>query len=174
MTKAEELTVQKDTDLRRQIRRVNLILLVVLAVLIGGPAIVTWAIARQYPSISTISIDNLHITGRALLCPGEPLIWQYNFHAAGSGVLVRDKTLWSITPPKTKIFSSREYFILENAIDQDLTETWYVPTSYTNPETALPEPLPPGVYRRVLAISSPSRSTVIAIASVEFEVLADC
>lgn len=168
-----EENIQKDTDLRKQIRRVNVILGIVLLVLIIGPATVTWAIARQYPSISTISIDSLRIVGETVLCHGEPLTWQYNFHAAGSGVLVRDKTLWSVEPPKTKIFSSREYFILESAIDQDLTETWHVPNNYINPETALPEPLPPGKYKRVLAISSPSRSTVIAIASVEFEVK-DC
>lgn len=168
-----EENIQKDSDLRKQIRRVNMVLILVLAVLIIGPATVTWAVSRQYPSISTISIDNLRITGETALCPGEPLTWQYNFHAAGSGVLVRDKTLWSQVPPKTKIFSTREYFILEDAIDQDLVETWHVPVMFINPETDETEPLPPGQYKRVLAISSPSRSTVIAIASVEFEIR-DC
>jgi hypothetical protein len=163
-----------DADFRRQIKRINIMLLIVLVVLIVGPTLITWWAARQYPAISTISITDLAVSGKTELCPGEPLVWTYDFHAAGAGTLVRDKTLWSVEPPRTKIFSTREYFILEGQIDQHLTESWHIPATYINPETDMREPLPPGEYKRLLSISSPSRSTVVAIASVYFTVKEGC
>lgn len=169
-----EENVQKDSDLRKQIKRVNIILVAVLAVLIIGPAAVTWAISRQYPSISTITIENMQIVGESALCPGDTLTVTYDFRAAGSGVLVRDATTWQLEPPRTIIFSISRRFILGGPVEQHLTEAWHVPRTFLNPATDNEETLLPGAYRRYLAISSPSRSSVIAIASVEFIVREDC
>lgn len=167
-------SIRKDADLRRQVRRVNVFLLLILAALVIGPLGVTWWINRQYPSISTVSLDALHAVGETDLCPGDPLVIEYAFHAAGAGVLVRDATVWQITPPKTVIFSTSRRFILEGPVDQTLVETWHVPPSYVNPSTDKPEPLPPGDYRRIMAISSPNNSIIIAIAGVDFTIREDC
>ena len=150
------------------------ILFALLIVVISVPVIGGWWASRNLPIVSTIKIDGLAIVGESAVCPGEPLVWGYHFHAEGSGTLVRDRTLWEMTPPRTKIFSTREYFILDGPIEQDLIETWHVPHTYRNPETDAMEPLPPGHYKRILSISSPSRSTVTAIDSAEFEILGDC
>lgn len=165
---------QKDSDLRQQVRRVNAILLVVLAVLIIGPASVTYLIAQQYPSISTISIDNIQVVGPSALCPGDVLTFSYNFHATGAGVLIRDATVRIASPPRTVIFSTSRRFILDGPIDQTVTEAWHVPDTYVEPETDLIVPVPAGRYVRLFAVSSPSRSTVIAIGSVQFEIKGNC
>lgn len=170
----ERQSSQKDAVLRRQIRRVNYVLLLILAALIIGPIGATWWLSHQYPSVSTVDIANLRVAGDAVLCPGDPLVYQYEFHALGSGALVRDRTIWQMTPPRTVVFSDAQRFILTDAIDQSLTEAWHIPVVYINPATDLPEPLPPGEYGLRLAISSPSKSTIVDIEAVDFEVRAGC
>lgn len=176
MTEAQaiEVEIKKDSDLRRQIKRINIGLLVVLAILTIGPGAISWWIARQLPVVNTVSIDNVQVIGETELCPGEALKFSYDFHAKGAGVLVRDLTTWRKTPPKTIIFSASRRFILDGPIDQHLIEAWHVPVTYHNYETDKQEPIPPGEYRRYLAISSPSRSTVVAITSIEFSIRSDC
>lgn len=169
-TERIEHSIQQDDDFKKQVKRTNIFLLLVAFALFAGPALLGWWAARQIPAVQTLTIENLHVIGETSLCPGQPLIVGYDFHAQGSGVLVRDWSTWLVTPPKTMIFSNSRRFILDGPVDQHLTETWHVPDTYLNYETELPEPLPPGQYRRHLAISSPSRSTVIAISSVDFEI----
>lgn len=161
-------------ELIRWVKRVNVGVLVLAAILLAVPALGVWWVNRQLPIINTISIDNVRVLGATDLCPGEPLVVAYDFHAQGAGVLVRDWTAWYITPPKTVIFSASRRFILDGPIDQSLVETWHIPQRYHNYETDMMEPLPPGAYRRYLAISSPTRSSVIAIASVGFTIRHDC
>src|SRR5690606_21481281 len=98
----------------------------------------------------------------------------YEFHATGAGILVRDWTLWKTTPPpRTLIYSTARRFILDGPIDQSLIETWHIPRTYFDYESDSQTPLPPGEYKRYLSISSPSRSTVVAIGSVSFTIK-DC
>lgn len=160
-------------EIIKWIKRVNIGILILALFLVGVPAVGSWWIARQLPAVSTVTIDNVTVVGATALCPGEPLIVEYDFHATGSGVLVRDSATWLVTPPKTMIYSTSRRFILDGPIDQHLRETWHVPASYLNYETEEIESLPSGSYRRHFAISSPSRSSVVAIASVEFTVK-DC
>lgn len=164
----------KEADLRRQIRRINIVLLAVLAMLIIGPAILSWWVARQLPVVNAVEIENVQMLSSAELCPGEPLVYQYAFHAKGAGVLVRDRVLWRTNPPKTLVYSVSRRFILSDPIDQELTEAWHIPRWYVNPETDRREMLPPGNYRMIFAISSPSRSTVVDIDAVEFTIREDC
>lgn len=163
---------------RRLERRLNFtqwILGTLLVIIIATPVVISWWIARQTPFISTVSVDSVQAVGETALCPGDPLVVTYDFHAKGAGVLVRDRTLWQLEPPpKTIIFSTSRRFILTGPIDQHLTEAWHVPPTYRNPETDLYEPIPPGDYALLMAISSPSRSTVVAISSVSFSVRSDC
>lgn len=165
---------QENADLRRQVKRINIGLLALVAVLFIVPPTAIWWLSRQLPVVNTVSIDNVQVIGETALCPGEPLKFSYDFHAKGAGVLVRDLTTWRKTPPKTIIFSTSRRFILDGPIDQHLIEAWHVPATYHNYETDKQEPIPPGEYRRYLAISSPSRSTVVAITSIEFSIREDC
>jgi hypothetical protein len=166
---------QQDSEAVRQIKRLNLVLLFVFVVILAVPVAGAWWVSRQVPVVSTVSIDNVRITGASELCPGEPLTFSYDFHAKGAGVLVRDLTLWRQTPPpKTLIFSQSRRFILDGPIDQHLVERWTVPRTFFDYETERNELITPGEYRRYLAISSPSRSTVVAIVYVTFHVREDC
>lgn len=167
-------TLPMDRRIERRLNITQWILGIMLLVVISIPVFASWWIARQVPFISTISVDGMQIIGETALCPGDALTYTYNFHAKGAGVLVRDRTLWQLSPPpKTIIYSTSRRFILTEPIDQHLTETWHVPPSYLNPETDTTEPLPTGDYALLMAISSPSRSTAITIASVNFTV-EDC
>lgn len=166
---------RQDSEAVRQIKRLNLTLLAFFVVILAVPAFGSWWVSRQLPVVSTVSIDNVQVIGESALCPGEPLVFSYDFHAKGAGVLVRDLTLWRQTPPpKTLIFSTSRRFILDGPIDQHLTERWTVPRTYFDYETERNELITPGEYRRYLAISSPSRSTVVAIVYVTFSIREGC
>lgn len=160
--------------LERRFTFVQTVLIVLLVVVIAVPFIASWWLSRTLPVVSTVKIENLHVLGKQALCPGDPLVTAYDFRAEGAGVLIRDATVWNVEPPKTMIFSTSRRFILDGPIEQRLTETYYIPRTYINYETGREEILPPGAYRRYFAISSPSRSTVIAIGGVEFSIKSDC
>lgn len=172
MTKVE--ASQQQTDATKEIKRLNLILLLVFVVILAVPAIGAWWVSRQLPVVNTVDIENVNIVGESILCPGQPLITSYDFHAQGAGVLIRDWTLYNIDPPRTLIYSMSRRFILDGPVDQHLRETWHVPPTYLNYETENFEPLPPGKYRRFMAISSPSRSSVIDIVHVDFTISEEC
>lgn len=169
-----EAQQQSIGDLKKLLLRINYGLIIAGIILIAVPAIGTWWVSRQIPVVNTVEVENLRIVGETELCPGDPLILEYDFHAKGAGVLVRDFSLWLITPPKTMIYSTSRRFILDGPTDQYLRETWTLPDTYFNYETEQMEPIEAGRYRRYMAISSPSRSSVIAIASVEFIVREGC
>lgn len=161
-------------QLEKRLNVLQWVVVILLVVVIAVPGLVTWWISRNLPVVDVVKIENLQIVGKTELCKGDPLIVEYDFHAKGKGVLVRDFTLWDIEPPRTLIFSMSRRFILDGPIDQHLREAWHIPDTYLNYETEEMEPLAPGAYRRFLAISSPSRSTVIDIASVDFVLRDDC
>lgn len=165
-----EAAAQKDAELRKQIRRVNILLIAIFLIVLAIPLFVTWWVGRAYPSISTIEIENVQVIGPTDLCPGEVLTFAYDFHASGSGVLIRDATARYVEPPKTVIFSNSRRFIQDGPIDEHVIEAWHVPATYLDPETDEAAPVPVGRYYRHFAVSSPSRSTVIAIATVPFTV----
>lgn len=170
----DEAQAKKDDALRRQIQLTNRFVLVVLVAMIVGPIVFSAWLARQYPSINTIAISNMQTTGSTDLCPGDPLIVAYDFKADGAGVLVRDATTWNVTPPKTLIFSASRRFILDGPVAEHVVETWHVPTSYRDPETDTDTPLPPGAYRRYVAIAAVRPAGVVAIDYVDFTILEDC
>lgn len=161
-------------QLENRLNVLQYVVIALLVVVIVVPIWITWWISSQLPIVDMVSIDNLQIVGKTDLCKGEPLIIEYDFHAKGEGVLVRDFTLWNLDPPRTLIYSMSRRFILAGPIDQHLRESWHIPDTFLNYETEEMEPLTPGAYRRYLAISSPSRSTVVTIASIDFVLRDDC
>lgn len=174
MTIDLEEIARKEAALRRQIRWVNIVLLFVLAALVIGPLAVGYWVTKQYPYVSTIGMKNMTVLGESALCPGDLLTVAFDFHTEGSGVLVRDDTTRLLEPPKTIIFSDWHRFILEGPMDERIVDGWHVPATYLNPETDRIEPIPVGDYRRTLSISSPSRSTIVAIGGVDFSIKEDC
>jgi hypothetical protein len=167
-------TIDSDRQIERRINYTQKILVALLLIVIIVPFLASWWIARQYPAISTVTFDNLQVVGESALCPGQPLIISYDFHAGGSGVLVRDATVWRLVPPRTIIFSTSRRFILDGPIEQHLNEAWHIPVHYLNPETDKVELIPPGDYKRIVAISSPSASRIVAIGSVNFSIKEGC
>lgn len=169
-----EAQQQEILNLKRLLLRINRGLIIAGVILLVIPLIASWWVARQLPVVSAVKIDNMKTVGNTALCPGEKLIITYDFHAKGAGVLVRDWTTWSMEPPRTMIYSEWRRFILDDPIDQHLRETWTIPGNYFNYENGALESMPPGPYRRYLAISSPSRSTTIDTAFVSFSIREDC
>ncbi len=157
---------RKSIDLRREVRLTNRVALITLALLIIIPAILTYR--------GGVRVSNLRAVGSTVLCPGDKLEVMYTLRASGAGVLVRDWTTWSIDPPSTKIFSTAERFIVEEKLEQHIKHAWSVPGQYLNAETDEMEPMPAGKYRRILAVSSPSRSSAMSKAGVDFEILPGC
>lgn len=160
-------------ELIKWIKRVNIGIILLGLILVAVPTIGSWWVTRQLPIVNTVDIDNVRVVGASELCPGQPLVYAYSFHAAGSGVLVRDRVIWRVTPPRTLVYSTSRRFILSEPIDQELTEAWHIPTTYINPETDSEEVLPAADYRMIFAISSPTRSTVVDIESLQFVVRED-
>lgn len=165
---------KKDAELRRQIKFNNRIILLVFIAVVVGPVLFSLWFARQYPSIDAIVIRDMHSIGETALCPGDPLVIAYDFQAEGAGVLVRDATAWTVTPPRTLIFSTSRRFILDGPVSEHVVETWHVPTSYRDPETDMDAPLPAGAYRRYVAVAAVRPAGVVAIAYADFTIRADC
>ena len=175
MTDAElNREIGKTDDLKRQLLVQQAILLIMAAALIIGPLFLAWWVKRQYPSIGTISISDVQTVGSTDLCPGDNLRIRFAFHATGAGLLIRDSTIWRTSPPETIVFSAQRRFILSGPIDQELLEVWPVPETFISADTGQAERLLPGAYERLISISSPSRSNVIAIASAPFVIREDC
>lgn len=166
---------QHEKDDRDEWRQtfIQISLLLILVILISTWV---WGIIWSYtrPKIDDVAISNARVVGNSALCGGEVLIIAYDFHADGAGKLVESATAWKETPPKTIIYSEEDVFLLDGTIDQQTTIAWQVPVSYTNPSTAELEALPPGEYRRIFSVSSASRPSVFAMASVDFSVKKTC
>lgn len=169
-----EAIAQGDIVLRRQIKAINVVVLLVLAMVLIGPFVFQQWFSRQYPTIDEIAIEGMQIAGNAQLCPGDTLTVTYLLNAKGTGVLVRDATVWNVTPPKTVIFSNSRRFITDGATREQVAETWHVPDGYLNTETDLLEPLLPGAYRRYVAIAALRPSGVVTINYVDFTIREDC
>lgn len=166
--------IEENINLKKLVKRFNVVIVIIIlapAILFG---LVRYWIDQQVPAVSSVEIANLQMRSPALLCPGEPLIVSYTLHTKGLGVLVRDQTLRDISPPRTIVYSEFRRFIVDGDLDQELTETWLVPATYFNYSSGSVQSLLPGEYRYYLSISSPSRSTAIAIGFVQFRVRDKC
>jgi hypothetical protein len=167
---------QRDADQREEQRaRVMQWLLMATILVFLGTWI--WGIVWTYnqPRVRNMTISDARVVGETNICPGERLIVAYQFHAEGSGLLDVDNSLWSVDPPpRTIVYSASRRFVLAETIDQEMIEAWAVPTHYVDFATGNEVPLQPGTYRRDIAISAPIRGSVLATASVEFEVRENC
>lgn len=126
------------------------------------------------PEISSVTISDVRAVGLTQLCPGDNLVYDYKLTARGSGLLVRDHTIWRTVPPRTLVFSDFERFIVEEPVTQSLTETYVIPKLFVDPATAQPAVLKPGDYRLLLSISSPGDKSVLDVDHVDFTIKDGC
>ncbi len=154
---------EKTAKLRREVTYANRIAMTALAMLIIVPIL--------YSYWSGVRVSDLHAISGIVLCPGEKLEVEYDLHVNDTAILVRDWTTYSLLPiPATKIFSTEERFIVEAESDQRIKRAWTVPEAYYNPETDETEPMAPGMYRRILAVSSPSGGSSLSTAGIDFTI----
>lgn len=167
-TRYAETSVDLSTALRRQNRAIIVLFFLVIVV----PPLFNWLNTREIPKVSSVSINSMQLLSPAEVCPGESLTFRYDLTFQGSGVLIRDLTLWNVDPPKTVIFSTARRFILPADItQQSLVESWRVPRTYYSYEVDAQLPLPPGNYHRQIAISSTTNEEVVDVDWVVFRVL---
>jgi hypothetical protein len=125
--------------------------------------------------ITRIKISDVRIVGSPDLCPGDLLTIAFYLEASGTGKLVEDATVWvEIPEPKTVIYSSTRPLLVEGLLAQEQTIAWQVPETYVNPSDLEEIPLPPGMYRRIFAISSETDEDVFALDKAQFSIRPDC
>lgn len=164
----------ENREFRRQVTRINVLLLLVLAALVVGPLLFSWFIAPLYPSIQAVTLTNLRSEGPTDLCPGDVLHTTYTFAARGTGILYRDATIFRVTPPATIVFSQPLRFIVRGAHTREVHDAWTVPTTFIDELTNQPSPLLPGVYKRFYAISSAGADGRFVAGEVTFTVSDQC
>lgn len=124
----------------------------------------------QQPKIGDITISQPVLLGPSELCPGDHLIYQFEWHGSGLGVLDFDATIWRVDPPLTDIFSDSLRDVLPGNSSQMRKVAWPVPYTYHDLATDSDVPLPPGNYERLIAITSPSRSLSSDAKAISFTI----
>lgn len=145
------------------------LLIVILAIIVGT---YIWGIVRaiRTPTIRDVQISNVRVEGPTALCPGELLTIAYDLRADGTGKLVEDAAIWIEVPPKTVIYSITRPFLVDGLVDQRETIAWEIPKTYINPADLKETPLPPGPYRRIFSVGSPTDDDDFALDRVDFSV----
>ena len=172
-TMLSSATIKKGDDVADRVkvtqRYLRGILLLILVIFL-------WSVWRstQISAVHVVEIDEVQILTPTELCYGEKLVFSYNLHIRGDGVLTRDLTTWNIDPPRTVVYSNARRFIIEEPLDQHLIESYVIPVHYFNHETGLQEVLPPGNYRRYMAITSPYGDGIYDIIHIDFTIREDC
>lgn len=162
---------QFDARIERRINYTQTILAVLLLVVIAVPFVLSFWYERTTDIIRDATISDIAIVGESQLCPGDMLTTRHTFSVRGSGTLVADATTWRMTPPMTVVFSEARRFIVEDDFSRVVYRGYEIPATIIDERTQKPVPLEPGRYKRILAVSSPSRSGVFSKQSVEFTVL---
>jgi hypothetical protein len=142
--------------------------------LVLAPILAGWYFNRTIVQVENLKISNITLLSQETLCPGDYLAFEYDFSAKGAGKLVRDYTTWQVSPPITVIFSEEREFILPGPVEQHLVERWPIPSGYYSYAVGRVVPFAPGEYKRMISISSPTRSTIAVVDSVTFFIGADC
>lgn len=163
-TTAMRREVLSDEQLKRRTQNEKRLIYAFVILFVIAP--IVWNLWTNH-----VALSEVEVVGSSELCPGDLLRFRYHLQTRGRGVFVRDLTTWRISPPKTMIFSEPRRFIIDEAIEQDLVESWEVPDVYFNYETWSEDPIQPGQYRRYISVISPSKSTVEDIESVDFTIL---
>lgn len=161
---------EKDAREERHARQNGLIIratLVLLAALwiIGIIRDVTGAYVR---------IASIEAVGTTELCPGDELVYRYEYSAKGQGTLVVDATVWRTDPPQTIVFSDWRRFVLIGYRQETVTERWPVPHAYVDLATGQAKLPPPGNYERQFSITSANERDVGDTGLVSFSIRSNC
>lgn len=160
-----------DARIERRINYTQTILAALLVVVIAVPFVFSWWYERNAEVVHKATLSDIAIVGESAVCPGDLLTTRHLFTVSGSGILVADATTWRITPPMTVVFSEARRFIVEDDFSRIVYRSYEIPATIIDERTNQPVPIPPGRYKRILAVSSPSRSSVFSKQSAEFTVL---
>lgn len=163
-----------DNELTQRLKKQQRVMLFLFILVVTMPILYKVWEESNISIVKVVEMDPPVILGSSDLCAGDKLTFSYNLHIRGTGVLIRDLTVWKVNPPKTVVFSDALRFIVDAPIDQELIESYAIPYFYRNRETSNLEKLPPGKYRRLIAISSPANYKVVAIEGVDFTIREDC
>lgn len=159
-----------DERVERQQRQNSFILRVVLVLLAA-----IWIIAIASDILgSYIRIDNVEVIGTSALCPGDNLVYRYDYRAKANGAGVIDATVWRISPPQTVVFSTRRYFVLIGERSESVVEYWPVPRTYIDLASGQALPIPPGDYERQFSVASDNDDEVGDTDVVPFSIRKDC
>lgn len=148
----------------------NRMLLIAIALVVLVPLLYNIYLDSKINFVKQVDIKDLTVLSGTDLCIGDTLTFAYTLHARGSGVLALDLTLWRVDPPKTVIYSKSERFIIDEPVEQRSVESWRVSSFYKNREKDMLDFIPPGNYRRIIAISSPTNYKIVDIESIDFTI----
>jgi hypothetical protein len=162
-----------EKSVERRLNFTQYIIIGLLIVVIGVPFVVVNWFSRTADVIDKVEISNVQILGGNELCPGERLSWSFDLTVRGTGNLDIDGTSYRVAPPSTIVFSNTRRMVVFGDLTERVVDSWLVPVTHINPANGEAEPFPAGRYLRLIAISSPSRSTIFTKAIVPFTVLAE-
>lgn len=166
--------VSRIEDLERRSRFIQWFLVALLVVVIAVPIVGALWLSQVQSEVSSVNIDSIRVVGHGDLCPGERLFWSYDLIAAGSGLLEIDGTTYKAQPPSTVVFSNPNRMVMSDGILERVVDFWEVPLTHIDQETGESVPFPTGEFRRLIAVSSPTRSSVFATDRISFTVRSDC
>lgn len=161
-------------EIVKWIKRVNIGVLFLGLILLAVPVIGAWWISAIADDISGVTISNIRVVGPTNLCPGGRLFWSYDLIGSGSGLLEIDGTTYKAHPPSTVVFSETGRMVISEEVSEKVVDFWEVPLTHIDQETGESIPFPVGEFHRLIAVSSPTRSSVFAKEVISFSVLSDC
>lgn len=141
-----------------------------LLFVIAAPFLLAWWINSNPNLIHELKASNMRVIGPSDLCPGDNLTVGFDFTGKGHGLVIEDATFYRVTPPATIITSQSQRYILAQDSQRSVTRVWRVPRTYVDEATGKTAPLEPGNYRRLYALSAPSRGAIVDVESVDFTV----
>lgn len=171
LTSAEQLN-KIDRDERRA--RFNQIVIVLTLILLVAAWVFGILQGLRQPKINELVISNVQTIGPTALCPGDGLLFEFDYSVQGEGKLDFDTTAWFVDPPKRIVFTKTEPFLMSGNVQERVRYLWIVPFQYVDLATQQPSPLPAGAYNLNFGLTSPSRSAVSEVEIVSFSIRADC
>lgn len=174
LTHTDAKVEKKPTPLERRLTFLMYGVLVSFVLILAFP----FAYGRYLSSTGTIitelEVRNMKVIGSSNLCPGDPLLVQFDFIGKGSGLIIEDATWYKMTPPMTIIPSESVRFILPEDFSRPVRRFWRIPLTYLDEATGKATPLEAGRYRRIYTLSSPTRREAGDIDVIDFTIRDDC
>lgn len=126
-------------------------------------------------NVTEVSVSEARILGDNQLCPGDVLRIHVHLSAKGSGVIISDTSVESVTTNTVVATEEGKRYPFSDSLEQDIPFLWTVPRTYFNPATGVIEAFPPDDYMRNISFTARgSDSTLFDMASLHFTVPESC